>query len=219
MKKILALIVPIAFFHISCGNNSSTENTAEKKDSVQVSSTGPLISFEDSNGTGFKDMKGDIVIPAIFEHSFTDTFDHKIAFVLDKSQGFIAIDRSGKKVLTPFVYDNGPDYINEGLFRFVENKKMGFSDEDGKIIIPAKYEFVSYFEGGLACFGNGFTLKKDGDYELMEGGKWGMINLKGDTISQQMYNTMPIFVDSLWQVKEKGKKNGTVFLKATEGIK
>lgn len=203
MKKII-LFFPSLLLLISCGNNTVVENTIDKKDSTLT--TGPLIAFEDSNGHGFKDMKGNIIIPAIYGHCYTDTFSKGLAFLFDSTGSLVAIDRTGKKVLTPYFYDNGPDYIVEGLFRYVENKKIGFADEDGKIIIPAKYEFVSEFRDGRACFGSGYTVEGKGEMEFMKGGKWGFINTKGDTVIAQKYDELCYFDEGTCVVKEKGKK-------------
>ncbi|MFT4094143.1 MAG: WG repeat-containing protein [Niabella sp.] len=48
------------------------------------------------------------------------------------------------------IYDNGPDYLEEGLFRFVENGKIGFANPDGLKIIDAKYDFATPFSNGIA---------------------------------------------------------------------
>jgi hypothetical protein len=61
----------------------------------------------------------------------------------------------------PFIFYNGPDYIEEGLFRFVENGKIGFANIDGQKIIKAKYDFATPFENGLSEF----TLGGQKEYE------------------------------------------------------
>lgn len=207
MKKTflgIIIILPASSCYGPSGNDNSHLRPA---DSTSLTQKGMILfSFEDSNGVGFKDGSGRVMIAAKYLHSFTDTFSHEIAFVVDPTEGPIAIDRNGKKRLNPFIYDNGPDYIVEGLFRFVEKKKIGFADADGKIIIPANYEFVTEFKKGRACFGNGFTIKREGELDLMKGGKWGFINTKGDTVIQQKYDEMVYFDEGTCVVKEKGKK-------------
>lgn len=165
---------------------------------------GILFVFEENGAFGFNDKDGKRVIAAKYSHTFTDTFDHKIAFVVD-SEGPVVIDKNGKKVLSPYIYENGPDYIVEGLFRFVKNNKIGFADEDGSIIIAARYEFVTEFKEGLACFGDGFTLQQQGEIALMKGGRWGFINSKGDIVIAQKYDEMAYFEDGTASVKENGK--------------
>ncbi len=139
-----------------------------------------LVSFADSaENYGFKDTDGKIIIPVQFQHSFTDTFKNKIAFVVDSVKGIIAIDSKGNYVLSPLVVDNGPDYVNEGLFRFTENNKIGFADENGNKVIDSKYIFVSEFRNGLANFCIECKGIKDGEITLFKGGEWGYITHLG----------------------------------------
>src|SRR5690242_15299758 len=90
-----------------------------------------LVSFQDRSSElwGFKTPRGKVVIPAKYIVAFTDTLN-RLAFVADRSR-LLAIDRHGKFVLEPYNFDNGPDYLSEGLFRFVDKDKMGFANMDG----------------------------------------------------------------------------------------
>ncbi|MBN8220198.1 MAG: WG repeat-containing protein [Spirochaetes bacterium] len=97
------------------------------------------------------------------------------------SEGWVAIDKNKKLLYTPFIFDNGPDYVKEGLLRFVENGKMGFVNEGGKKVIPAQFDFVFPFEGGTARFCNGCKSVSDGEHKMMDEktGTWGKINKSG----------------------------------------
>jgi hypothetical protein len=140
-----------------------------------------LIPFEDKNGLwGYKDNAGKIIIsPRYFAAG--EFSEHGIAPVGDKS-GWKYIDTSGKTVIVPFIFDNGPDYFSEGLARFAENGKMGFFDETGKIIIPAQFDFVFPFSEGLAEFCNGCSKVYAGEHYTMEGGQWGKIDRWGKIV-------------------------------------
>lgn len=62
-----------------------------------------------------------------------------------------------------YQYDNGDDYICEGVRRIVDrNGKMGFADEKGNVVISPKFAFVFPFENGIAKA----TYK---GYEISEG--------------------------------------------------
>ncbi|PSK91112.1 WG repeat-containing protein [Taibaiella chishuiensis] len=98
--------------------------------------------------TGYKSLDGNIAIAAKYLWA-SDTF-YTMAIVFD--QGWIGINRKQEIILRPFIFDNGPDYVVEGLFRFVEGEKMGFADPDGHKVIPARYDFVTPFEEGLAAY-------------------------------------------------------------------
>jgi hypothetical protein len=199
-KTIFLAFISVTLF--SCGGGTTDKTDLTNKDSLNAPSNGFLYAFEDSNGTGFKDSKGAIVIPAKYSQSFTDTFKKAIAFVVDPKEGPIAIDRTGKMLLKPYIFDNGPDYIEEGLFRYTENEKIGFADENGKIVIPARYDFASFFKNGLAAFGKDFKIVMEDEMQLIKEGKWGFINMKGDTVVPQKYNELPSIHDGSWAVKK-----------------
>lgn len=60
-------------------------------------------------------------------------------------------DASGKILAVPFLFDNGPDYWQEGFSRIVDTSgKMGFIDEHGTIVVPPSYDFVYPFCHGIA---------------------------------------------------------------------
>src|SRR5689334_17678782 len=78
-----------------------------------------LVSYIDTvnNRYGYKNLHGDIIIPAgKYSFCFTDTF-RTYAVVSLPSKGFVAIDRKENILYSVFPFDNGPDYIEDGLFR------------------------------------------------------------------------------------------------------
>ena len=124
---------------------------------------------------GYKHRNGKIAIEAQFSSIYTDTL-YNMAIVL-KDWQWVAIERKGKVILIPFIYDNGPDYVEEGLFRFVENEKIGFADLDGNKIIPAQYSFATFFNDGIAEYYLG------GD-RMYENGKSRKQNIEDGTLSE-----------------------------------
>jgi hypothetical protein len=143
-----------------------------------------LLSYQDASSghelTGFKTKGGKIRIKAKYSHSYTDTF-YTLAIVL-KDGEWIGIDRNGKILLKPFIYDNGPDYVVEGLFRFVEKNKMGFADPAGRKVIPAKFDMVTPFADGIAEYtlGGHKEMEKGGEHWTWTGGtEKGFINRSG----------------------------------------
>jgi hypothetical protein len=95
--------------------------------------------------------------------------------------GFYAINKKKKKLFKIFPFDNGPDYFEEGLRRYIKDGKIGFVDVKGKVIIPAQFEFVFPFRGGKAEFCEKCEFQKTGEHSLVlrEKGIWGTINKKG----------------------------------------
>ncbi len=143
-----------------------------------------LISFSDTTTgeelIGYKDKFGKIIIDAKYTHVYTDTL-YSMAIVL-KNWEWVGIDKGENVILKPFIFDNGPDYLEEGLFRFVENNKIGFSDIDGRKIIKAKYDFATSFDNGLAEYtlGGQREYEKGGEHWWWTGGyESGYINHDG----------------------------------------
>lgn len=53
--------------------------------------------------------------------------------------------------VVPFRYDNGPDYVREGLYRIVDDRgRMGYADTSGRVAIAPRFAFAFPFEGGKA---------------------------------------------------------------------
>jgi WG containing repeat len=183
---------------------------------VTSNKTTILVAFEDTSQAeswGFKDTSGQIVIPAEYSMVFGDSFINDITFVVKKSDGkddsetgIIAIDKRNKFILKPFIFDNGPDYLQDGLFRFTENDKMGFADINGKKVIPAKYTFVESFEEGFSAFCEGCKKENMGEHWRMAGGKWGFMDKNGKEILAAEYDEVSNFKDGVAEVTKKGEK-------------
>ena len=132
---------------------------------------------------GYINHKGDTVIHAgIFTLCLTDTI-REFGVVLKPETGFIGIDRKGKFLFNIFHYDNGPDFLSEGLFRIKKKGKIGFADPHGKVVIKPKYDCAYPFENGKARVS--FQCKKstDHEHEIWKSDAWFYINRKGKLIS------------------------------------
>lgn len=126
--------------------------------------SGYLLAYSD-NSTGreyygYKDKDGNISIKAVFPFVLTEKMKD-IAFVI-KDDKLVAINRRGEVLLTPFIYDNVPDFSDDGFFRFVENNKIGFADSRGNKVINAQFDFVTSFNEGLAKYTIGDADNKTG---------------------------------------------------------
>lgn len=146
---------------------------------------------KDETICGYVDSNGEIVIPAgKYADIFTAEFD-KIAFVLLKDKkGVYAIDRSEKILFQICSFEFGPDIISNGLFRIIENGKIGFANMNGEIVIKPNWEFIFPFqENGLAIFcekGNWIWIDKE--HRKFSGGKWGAMDTKGNIVIPAMYD-------------------------------
>lgn len=119
----------------------------------------PWIRFFDTKTEkiGYKDLKGNIKIPARFENpTRADTFYNIIAvmkLIAGKYQPSYFL-KSGRSVAQDSVYmfDATFDCESEGKIIFYDKTKdcVGFLDKNGFPIIPAAYNWVSPFRNGIA---------------------------------------------------------------------
>ncbi|TRZ71182.1 MAG: WG repeat-containing protein [Bacteroidetes bacterium] len=141
-----------------------------------------LVSFNDTitDQYGYKDSNGDIAIPlGKYERCFTDTFK-TYAIVVKPNGGFIAIDRQENVLYGIFQYDNGPDYPSEGLFRILENNKIGFADSiTGKIVIKPQFDCAWPFENGVAKVSNDCKTQMEGEHSIWLSDHWFYIDKTG----------------------------------------
>ncbi len=142
--------------------------------SIAAQTSDPWVWFYDTtNLWGFKDLQGNIKVPAMFENSLMsrpDTFYNIIAVSEKTSQYYLL--KSGKKVGldSVYVFDWYYDCEQEGKIRFQDHKinRVGFMDKNGIPIIPAIYNYAYPFRNGLTIVCSGASLKcmderEDGD--------------------------------------------------------
>lgn len=144
-----------------------------------------LIAFNDANHehVGFKNAAGDTIIPfGKYLYSYTDTLK-SMAIVLHQELGWIGIDKDENILFHCFIYDNGPDYVEEGLFRIVKDDKIGFANEDGVIVIEPIYQCAFPFEGGKAQVAlNCKSVPIGGEYSKWVSEEWLYIDKNGQII-------------------------------------
>ena len=90
--------------------------------------------------------QGDTIVPyGKYRYCQTDTIK-KLGFVYEhkpKDARIICINNAGKELFYVFKYDNGPDYIQEGLFRIMnEDGLVGFADSLGNVVIKPQFKFA-----------------------------------------------------------------------------
>ena len=131
--------------------------------------------------------QGDTIVPyGKYKFCQTDTI-RNIGFVYGNKQDarIVCIDNQGKELFYVFKYDNGPDYIREGLFRIMDDKGLiGFADLLGNVVIKPQFKFAFPFEGNKAKVTLTGEQKEMPDRERREwaSDKWQYINKKGELI-------------------------------------
>lgn len=136
---------------------------------------------------GYTDSTGREVIPCIYPFAYTDTLK-TIAFVIDTTNELIAINSEGKKLFNVYLFDNGPDYLSDGLFRIVHDNKVGYANMDGEIIIEPQFFAASPFTNSLAKVSYVGETQKTGEHIMTVNGKWGIINKKGELLLPCYYD-------------------------------
>lgn len=141
-----------------------------------------LVVFEGDDGSyGFtRGADGPVVLPAVYALAQGFDAESRLAPVVADGR-WALIDAAGRVVWRPYVYDNGPDYVSEGLTRYVDDAGLvGFLDARGLAIIPARFTWAAPFEGGSARFCEGCSAAADGEHTRMVGGRWGSVSPSGE---------------------------------------
>lgn len=166
---------------------------------------------KDETFSGYVNANGEVIIPAgKYDNIFTPEFD-KIAFVTIKGKkGVYAIDRNEKILFQVYNPGYGPDDVSNGLFRIIQNNKIGFANMDGQIVIKPQFQFIySFNENGFAIF------CEQGTWNTLEvginviKGKWGAIDKKGKIIIPAIYDSGSENYlekgDKLYKLNKQGK--------------
>lgn len=100
--------------------------------------------------TGYVNLNGDTIIPfGKYQHCYSDTITD-FGVVMTNQNKLIGIDIKERQLFEVVKFNNGPDSPSEGLFRIKRKGKIGFANEEGKIIINPKYQYAERFKEGKA---------------------------------------------------------------------
>ena len=111
-----------------------------------------------------------------------------LAPVLSAKEGWMYVSRTGRVVIigVPSM-DNGADTFHNGLVRVIRNKKYGFANRKGQIVIAAHYDGAMNFEQGKSkvCLGcESKCVDHDCENHVFAGGEWFLIDTKGTVVSR-----------------------------------
>ena len=101
----------------------------------------------------FVTESGEVAIPfGKYRSLYMGTLFSYANVMLEDENGnrWVAIDRNENVLFDIYIFDNGPDYTSEGLFRVRRNGKIGFANENGEVVIPCVYECALPFNDGRA---------------------------------------------------------------------
>ncbi len=162
-----------------------------------ISSKDQLFPFEKDDLWGYKDWIGRIIIKP--KYIIAEHFSrHGLAAVCHPIKGWFYINRNEQLIIKPYMNrnENDIDRFSDGLARYEDKGKMGFFDQQGKITIPAKFEYATRFKNGLAAVGLNVTKEYRGELEFIKAKRWGFINKKGLVIIPYRYQDLISLFDN-----------------------
>ena len=74
----------------------------------------------------------------------------------------VAIDRNERILFEAYLFDNGPDYTSEGLFRIIHDGKIGFANENGEVVIAPRVCLRRCVPERQGACGSGMHTSTDG---------------------------------------------------------
>jgi hypothetical protein len=191
MKTSSAILITLAF--ASCQTKESVQTP--DREYFEITESSPLDTlfrvsnneYETGEVFGYINQKGDTVIPSgRFIHSFSDTIVN-YGIVIEKvgdRHDLIGINQKGQRLYEVFWFDNGPDMVSEGMFRILQNEKIGYADTTGKIIIKPQFACATPFSNGQAQVAFDCEQLTDTDeHTRMESDNWFYIDKKGNRIT------------------------------------
>jgi hypothetical protein len=146
----------------------------------------------------FQDGRGDLFIAQEYVKKLE--FDsYGLAVVFHEAHSghlFMYVNRQGRVVIKDVpVADNWAEGFSDGVVRIFVNKKYGFADRQGKIVIAPQYDGAGPFEHGFAvvCLGCRETCAVSNppesrldvcEHHIMTGGEWFKINKAGRVVAR-----------------------------------
>lgn len=180
---------------VSCRNYIEREQTnfeyhnIENSDATELQ---PLIAVTNEkylqygSDVAYMNIQRDTIVPfGKFAYFGTDTLNYYANVLVhpnDSTYGRgVGIDRHGNILFDLVYFDNGPDYFNEGLTRVLRNRKMGYANEKGEVVIPCQYAFAKWFQNGVAEVTFEAKQYRDVDEHLrVESDSWFEIDKQGN---------------------------------------
>lgn len=188
---------PIVFLSLlallACGNRqattppppATTQPAATYAEPADTPSGDTLFSeYSEAEEIGYRNQHGETIIPfGRYRYGFADTITtYGVVATSSVDSPLVAIDTRGRVLYEVYFFDNGPDYVAEGLFRIRRNGLIGYADTSGRIAIPPQFACASPFDAGRARVAFDCQEVKDSpeeEHSREESDSWFFINKNG----------------------------------------
>ena len=188
---------------------------------------------------GYINSNGETVIDAKFRKCYkfsaeglAPIYESKKWFFIKTNGEQLSTEKSGFRVVEGFL-GAGLQGYSDGLVMITVDKKRGYMDTEGKVVIDFKYEKATSFNGGYAAAQRGgdfYILNKNGEETKVKATNVndikafseglapfytkdkfsGFINTDGTVAINAKFVTVGYFVDGLAWAKTKDKKVGFI---------
>jgi hypothetical protein len=189
---LISISICLFFFIWSCSSDQKPRLHEKEyfettdKNSMDTLFRVPINEYNLGEKFCYINQNRDTIIPFNkFENSFSDTIID-FGIVMEKfgdEFDLIGINNKGQRIYEIFWFDNGPDYISEGMFRILRNGKIGYADSNGKIIISPKFNCAFPFKDGEAKVTYDCLLEKEFENTIPKSNSWFRIDKSGKKIN------------------------------------
>ena len=157
---------------------------------------------EEGVGCGYIDRTGRMVLAVPF--TGLGEFREGVASALTHAGRMVFIDRTGRLAFEYPYVTNGYDRFSDGLLPVSVDRKVGFIDKTGRMIIEPQFDSAYPFSDGMA--------------RVMVGGKDGYVDKTGRVVIEPQYSLAGEFSEGLAPVEINGRwgyidKAGKVVIK------
>lgn len=196
LRDILFVLITGAF--LSCAQKSKLEQASQSPVEMKICRINDLQDYKDfpscfsgKNPDGSLTVRTDILPQLDFKnidkrihYSDFSRSQPKSAVHSSSVVGYILPNGKARDVV---FFDNGPDYFEEGVARFISPEgKTGYINQDLQVVIPAVHDFASPFHEGKAYFCDGCKSVSEGEHQKIIDGNWGEMAKNGKTLRGPM---------------------------------
>lgn len=147
---------------------------------------------ENDSTMSVRDSKNKVIIPPfrILWEAYKEKEEIKTDLILIQENmiDYKVYNREGKFLFTPTIFDYSVVF-SEDHVAFEEKGKQGLANKEGKIAIPAEYDYMGFLTNGIvdACKDCYFDRKVDPEHPPLVGGTWFQLDKNGNILDTKQY--------------------------------